>query len=85
LVLTLDEWRRGGGFDPYTAAAPWTSYEVKGTITLADGSTSNFIIERDSGWQQSGADSKRLTRTSNLLAAMTEAVREHFPDDPEED
>lgn len=96
LALALDEWRQSGGFDPYAEAfspAPGTPtpvrgavYEVKGTITLADGSVSEFLIERDTGYQQWGANTAaRLGLTTRLLEAMTEAVVEHFPDTEEEE
>lgn len=85
LVTALDEWRQGVGFDPYAveadgddgAQAP--THAVKGTITLPDGSTSEFVIDPETGWQQWGASTGRLGQTSDLITAMAEAVREHFP------
>ena len=53
---------------------------VRGTIRLNDGSTSGFALELPSeegealtGWQQWGATTERLGRTSELVEAMQAA------------
>ena len=48
--------------------------EVKGTITMADGSTSEFRIFTDGGWSQWGANTVRLAETGVALDAMANAL-----------
>lgn len=43
---------------------------IKGTITLADGSESEFQIGTDYGWSQWGAYRERLSETVPVLDAM---------------
>ena len=51
--------------------------EVKGTITLADGTISEFLIGTDGNWQQWGAvTTERLGRTVDALDAMARALME---------
>jgi hypothetical protein len=45
--------------------------EIRGTITLADGSTSEFSIGIDGGWQQWGATTERLGTSVDVVEAMT--------------
>jgi hypothetical protein len=78
LVLALDEWRQSGGFDPYAADAP--SYDVRGRVTLDDGPTVEFFVDREHGYSQWGADTDDLGRTVDLMGAIEEAVREHWPE-----
>ncbi|HEX6685548.1 MAG TPA: hypothetical protein VF062_22425 [Candidatus Limnocylindrales bacterium] len=51
---------------------------ITGTITLTDGSTSEFSIATDGGWQQWGAEPFRLAETVDALEALTRAL---FEDD----
>lgn len=44
--------------------------EIKGTITLTDGTTSEFSISRDLGWQQWGATTERLGSTVDVMDAL---------------
>jgi hypothetical protein len=58
---------------------------IKGTIELNDGSTSEFSLQEDAGWQQWGAAQNRLGRTVTLLDALAAAAVEFFDaDDTEE-
>lgn len=57
--------------------------EIKGTITLEDGSTSEFSIVADIGWQQWGADQARLGKTSELLTELSEAAGDFFENEEE--
>lgn len=50
--------------------------EVKGTITLADGTTSEFSIGTDAGWQQWGATTERLGQTVDAIEVMARALAE---------
>ena len=45
--------------------------EIKGTITLADGSVSEFMIGRDGVWQQWGARQERLGESVEVIDALT--------------
>lgn len=45
--------------------------EVQGTITLEDGSTSEFLVT-GGGYTQWGADTERLGETVDLLAGFEE-------------
>ena len=49
---------------------------ITGTITLPDGSASNFSIGKDGGWQQWGAHPERLGETVEVLEAMTNGLLE---------
>ena len=51
-----------------------TIVEVTGTITLGDGSTSEFSLSNTDGWSQWGAHTARLGRTVALVEAMNQAV-----------
>jgi len=51
-----------------------TETSITGTITLADGSTSEFSVNNEYGWQQWGATTERLGRTVGIVEAMAEAV-----------
>jgi hypothetical protein len=44
--------------------------EIKGVITLTDGTTSEFRIGIDAGWQQWGASQERLAETSAVMDAL---------------
>lgn len=67
--------------------------EIKGTITLDDGTTSEFRIGKDFGWQQWGADPTRLSRSVKAVDAMAyglreesvDVVSEHDADDEDDD
>lgn len=54
--------------------------EVRGTITLADGTVSEFRVSKTdlypASWQQWGANNLRLGATVDLVEAITNAVRE---------
>lgn len=64
---------------------------VSGTITLADGSVSEFVIGTDYGWQQWGATRERLGTTVGVLEGMVEGMKNaevrfvSDNDEPEED
>jgi hypothetical protein len=45
--------------------------EIKGTITLVDGSVSEFMIGIDGVWQQWGATRERLSESSEVMDALT--------------
>lgn len=49
---------------------------ITGTITLTDGTTSEFSIETDGGWQQWAAEPGRLGRTVDAMEALTRALFE---------
>lgn len=51
--------------------------EITGTITRADGSTSEFSIDASSGltWSQWGAGESHLWETAEALEAMTDGLR----------
>lgn len=48
--------------------------EVRGTIVLEDGSTSEFVIDGDGGYQQWGAVHERLGGSVYPLTAMCDAL-----------
>ena len=48
--------------------------EIRGTIVLADGSTSEFAIGTDFGWQQWGADTPRLGQTVDVVEGMAQGL-----------
>lgn len=48
---------------------------IEGTITLDDGSTSQFSIGSNS-WSQWGAPTERLGKTVDIIEAMAEGLRE---------
>lgn len=50
--------------------------EITGTITLADGSTSEFSIDAGCGleWSQWGAGESRLWQTTDALEAMANGL-----------
>lgn len=50
--------------------------EVKGQITLSDGSTSEFRIDEDGSWTQWNATRTRLGASVDTLAAMATALIE---------
>lgn len=50
--------------------------EITGTITLKDGSTSNFRIGTDGVWMQGGNTSARLAETSEALDSMARVLME---------
>lgn len=54
---------------------------ITGTIKLEDGSTSEFSIGTDTGWQQWGADTERLGRTVDVLEAITAALPDTYVDE----
>ncbi|MDB5716532.1 MAG: hypothetical protein JWO15_3929, partial [Sphingomonadales bacterium] len=62
------------------------SYYITGTIALEDGSTSEFSISSEHGYQQWAADTTRLGRSVDILAAMTDGIRnaELDGDEPED-
>lgn len=49
---------------------------IEGTITLADGTTSKFIIGTDFGWQQWGADIERIGKTVDTMEALVDGLKE---------
>lgn len=51
--------------------------EIKGTIVLADGSTSEFSLIEDYGWQQWGASNERLGQTVEVLEAMVAGLKDN--------
>ena len=64
--------------------------EVKGTITMDDGSTSEFRIGTDFGWSQWGATQDRLSEGVPVMEAMVQGfLDEQIPfasdNDPDED
>lgn len=50
--------------------------EVKGTITLADGSTREFRIGTDGGWQQWGGTHDQLGASVGVVEAMVRGLFE---------
>lgn len=50
--------------------------EVKGTITLRDGTTSEFYIGTDFGWSQWGAVTERLGSTVGVLEGMIQGMKD---------
>lgn len=50
--------------------------EVKGTITLRDGTVSEFSIGTDFGWSQWGATTERLGTTVGVLEGMIEGMKD---------
>lgn len=50
--------------------------EIKGTIILEDGTTSEFSIGTDFGWQQWGAVTERLGSTVGVLEGMIEGLKD---------
>lgn len=62
---------------------------IKGTITLTDGTTSEFQIVSVSGdpaWFQWGdASTERMSRTVDVLDAMQEAVSGYLVDDRDDE
>lgn len=59
---------------------------IEGTITLDDGSTSEFSLDLEYGWQQFGASPERLGRTVTLMDALESAmfdVRAEYESDDE--
>lgn len=52
--------------------------EIKGLVTLSDGSTSEFSLTKDLGWQQWGAVPERLGQTVDLMEALSQAADEHM-------
>lgn len=62
--------------------------EVKGTIVLEDGTTSEFSIGTDFGWSQWGATMERLGTSVGILEGMVEGMKEaevKFVSDYDED
>lgn len=62
--------------------------EVKGTIILRDGTTSEFSIGTDFGWSQWGADIPRLGTSVGILEGMIEGMKDaevRFVSDYDED
>lgn len=49
--------------------------QIKGTVTLADGSTSEFSIGEDFGVSQWGADIMRLGETVDVMEALVDGLR----------
>lgn len=50
--------------------------KIEGTITLPDGSTSQFQISADYGWQQWGAVTERLYRSQSVVTALVNGLTE---------
>ena len=48
--------------------------KVEGTITLADGTTSEFLIGVDGGWSQWGATRERLGQSVDVVEALKEGL-----------
>ena len=51
---------------------------IAGTVTLTDGSTSEFSIAADGLWMQWGAEQRRLGQTVDVMDALTRGL---FDDD----
>lgn len=51
--------------------------EIQGIITLTDGTTSQFSISRDLGWQQWGAVTDRLGSTVDVLEALVAGLTDN--------
>ena len=47
---------------------------IEGVVTLEDGSTSEFVIGEDGGWQQWGARRERLGETVKVLEEIATAL-----------
>lgn len=60
---------------------------ITGTITLADGTVSEFSLGTDGGWQQWGAQRERLGRSVDVLEAIAQALlaEELVVSDPDPD
>ena len=50
--------------------------EIRGEITLADGTRSEFSIHKDVGWQQWGAARERLGQTVDVVVTIAQATEE---------
>lgn len=48
--------------------------DISGTITLTDGTTSDFTIGTDGEWQQWGATTERLGETVNAMETIVAAL-----------
>jgi hypothetical protein len=48
--------------------------EIKGTITLIDGTVSQFQITRDGIWSQWGAEKDRLARSADIVDVMRDGL-----------
>jgi hypothetical protein len=59
--------------DQGAASAPSPVREVRGMITLANGTTSEFMITQD-GWTQWGAVTSRLGETVDVLTVLSETL-----------
>lgn len=72
-------------------AEPRKVESITGVVRLADGTESQFTIDRDYGWRQWGADIVRLGQSVDVMEAIVEGVRDaEIPwassddDDPDE-
>jgi hypothetical protein len=54
--------------------------DIEGTITLDDGSTIEFSIDREYGWSQWGQTEENLWDTNELLEDITETLSLHWSD-----
>lgn len=59
--------------------------EISGKVTLSDGTTSEFSVTKDLGWQQWGGTQARLGETVDLMDSLAEAANEHMQEHPEQD
>lgn len=51
---------------------------ISGKILLSDGTTTEFSINPDQGWQQWGQSTPTLAATVDLMDALAEASGEHL-------
>jgi hypothetical protein len=56
---------------------------IGGTLTMADGSSVEFCLDPAYGWQQWGATPDVLAQNVYALAAIQEAMMEHWASDDE--
>jgi hypothetical protein len=53
---------------------------IEGTITLDDGRTIEFAIDKDYGWSQWGETEGNLWDTNEVLEDITETLSLHWSD-----
>jgi hypothetical protein len=58
--------------------------EIEGTITLDDGRTIEFSIDREYGWSQWGQTEENLWDTVELLDDISETLSLHWSDKVEQ-
>lgn len=52
--------------------------EIEGTITLEDGRTIEFAIDKEYGWSQWGQNEENLWDTTEVLEDLSETLSLHW-------